>query len=182
MGRLIGGSRRERLITAGTALAIVIAIVAVIVLITGGSDGGDSGSDATDQTAYPEEADRICVQSTQAVALVANRVSKSQDDPAAALALYARAVVELAAQWRSRLGSLDPPPERQDAANSLELALAKLKLKARQIAEQAEAGEDLRRLRSQLDAAGVRVAHAIDALGLDRCAKERLSLGRLETG
>ena len=41
------------------------------------------------------------MQSTQAVALVANRVSKSEDDPAAALALYARAVVEIAAEWRS---------------------------------------------------------------------------------
>jgi hypothetical protein len=178
MGRLIGGSRRERLITAGTAVAIVIAIVAVIVLVTGGSDEGDSGSEA----AYPEQATRICVLSKQALAVVANRASKSENDPAAALALYARAVVELAAQWRSRLGSLDPPPERQDAANSLELALAKLERKARQIAEQAEAGEDLRRIRSQLDAAGARVAQAIDELGLDRCAKERLSLGRLETG
>jgi hypothetical protein len=181
MGRLIGGSRSERLITAATALAIVIAIVAVIVLVTGGADDGDSG-DSGDQVAYSKQAEQTCLSSKRAFAAVAKRVSRSENDPTAALALYAGAVAELAGDWRSRLAGLDPPSDRQEAADQLDEALAKVEDEASQVARQAQAGEDLKRLRVRLAAAGARAEQAIEALGLDACAEDGLGIGELQTG
>jgi outer membrane protein OmpA-like peptidoglycan-associated protein len=182
MGRLIGRSRRERLITAGTALAIVIAIIAVIVLVTGGSDDGDSGSEAVDQAAYAEQASRICVQSKQAVAVVANRAARRENDPAAAFQLFAAAAADVASQWRKRFAALDTPSDRQEAAAQLQFALAKLEGEAGQVSLKAKNSEDLSRLRARLAAAGARVETAIEPLRLGACAKEQLVLGRVETG
>ena len=60
-GRLLGRTRRERVITAVTVLALVIAIVAVVALTTG-----------DDQDEYTEQANAICVESKQALATVAD--------------------------------------------------------------------------------------------------------------
>ena len=181
MGRLIGRSRRERLITAGTALAVVIAIVAVIIVATGGSDDGDSGQDSGEQPAYQKQAEQTCLGSKRALAAVAKRVSRSEDAPTAALALYAAAVAELVNDWRSRFTALDPPPDREQAANRLEFALAKLVVVARGVAVQANAGEDPRRLRARLAHFGARVEQAVEALRLERCAKGGLGIGRPES-
>jgi hypothetical protein len=183
MGRLIGGSSHERLITAGTALAIVIAIVAVIVLATGGSDDGDSaGSEGGDsQAPYAQEADRLCTNYKRAVAVAATRAARSEDDPGAALALFGGAAADLVAQWRARLAVLEPPPDRQEGANRLQLALARLEVVARNTSGQAKKSEDLRSLRARLAGYATRLQNAIEAAGLGACAKGDLGLEQLET-
>jgi hypothetical protein len=182
MGRLIGSSRRERLITAGTVLAVVIAIVAVVVLVTGGSDDGDSrGRDSGEQPAYQKRAEQTCLGSKRALAAVAKRASRSENDPTAALALYAGAVAELAGDWRTQQDALDPPPGHEDAASRLEFALAKLEVVARGVAVQTDAGEDPRRLRARLAHVGARVEQAVEANRLDRCAKGGLRIGQPES-
>lgn len=173
MGRLIGRSRRERLISAGIAIALVIAIAAVIAISTGGSEDTD---------AYVEKADRMCIESKQALAVVGNRVSESQRDQKGALALYAGAAAEIAADWRSRLAGLDPPPDSKEASARLDEALAKFTDEADEVVIRTEAGQDPRRLRTQLAAAGSHTQEATDALGLDGCAEAGLAIGRLDTG
>jgi zinc-ribbon domain len=173
MGRLIGRSRRERLISAGIAIALVIAIAAVIAISTGGSEHTD---------AYVEKADRMCIESKQALAAVGNRVSESQRDQKGALALYAGAAAEIVADWRSRLAGLDPPPDWKEASARLDEALAKFKDEADEVVIRTEAGQDPRRLRTQLAAAGSHTQEATDALGLDGCAEAGLAIGRLDTG
>jgi hypothetical protein len=175
MGRLIGRSRRERLITAGTALAIVIAIVAVIVLVTDGSEGGDS-------QAYAQQADQLCGKYKRAIAIVAERASRSEGDPAAALAVFGNPAVAIAARWSARLAALDPPRDEQPAAARLELAVAKFGVEARQVAQEAKKGEDLSDLTARLGAAEARVQNAIEAAGLETCVKGQLGVGELETG
>jgi zinc-ribbon domain len=177
MGRLIGRNRRERQISAGIAIALVVAIVAVIAISTGGSEDTDGA-----QSAYVEQADRICIESKQALAIVGNRVSESRRDPKGALALYAGAVAEIAADWRSRLAGLDPPPDSKEASARLDEALAKLKDEADEVVVRAQAGQNPRRLRTQLAAAGSRTQQATDALGLEDCAEGELAIGRLDTG
>jgi zinc-ribbon domain len=173
MGRLIGRSRRERLISAGIAIALVIAIAAVIAISIGKSEDTD---------AYVEKADRMCIESKQALAVVGNRVSESQRDQKGALALYAGAAAEIAADWRSRLAGLDPPPDSKEASARLDEALAKFKDEADEVVIRTEAGQDPRRLRTQLAAAGSSTQEATDALGLDGCAEAGLAIGRLDTG
>jgi zinc-ribbon domain len=170
MGRLIGRSRRERLISAGIAIALVIAIAAVIAISTGGSEDTD---------AYVEKADRMCIESKQALAVVGNRVSESQRDEKGALALYAGAAAEIAADWRSRLAGLDPPPDSKEASARLDEALAKFKDEADEVVIRTEAGQDPRRLRTQLAAAGSHTQEATDALGLDGCAEAGLAIGAI---
>jgi zinc-ribbon domain len=170
-GRLIGRSRRERLITAAITIALGIAVVAVIFLVTDG-----------DQDEYVARADLICVESKQALAIVEDRVSEARGESAAALALYGGATAEVVADWRSRLARLDPPSDRQEAASQLDEALAKVDDEASQAARQAQAGEDLKRLRARLAAAGARAEQAIEALGLDACAEGGLGIGELQTG
>jgi hypothetical protein len=174
MGRLIGRSRRERLISAGIAIALIIAIAAVIAISTGGSEDGA-------QSAYVEQADRICIESQQALAIVDNQVSESRRDPTGAIALYAGAVAEIAADWRSRLARLDPPPDSKEASARLDEALAKFKREADEVVIRAQVGQDPRRLRARLAAAGSRIKEATDALGLEDCADGELTIGRLDT-
>jgi hypothetical protein len=180
--RLIGGSRRERLVTAGTAVVIVIAIVAVIVLATVGSDGGGTGaSNRGDAQAYQKQAERLCLLSKRSIAQLATRASRSRDGRHPPLALYAGAVSEIAADWRNGLMVIEPPPDRQQAVNRLVLALARLEVVGRNVARQADKGGDPSRLEARLTAYGKDAEPAVEALGL-RCAKGGLGIGRLDTG
>ena len=173
MGRLIGRSRRERLISAGIAIALLVAIAAVIAISTGGSEDTDT---------YVEKADRICIKSKQALVVVGNRVSESRRDPTGAIALYAGAAAEIAADWRSRLAGLDPPPDSKEASARLDEALAKFKHEADEVVLRAQVGQNPRRLKARLAAAGSRAQEASDALGLEDCAEGDLAIGRLDTG
>jgi hypothetical protein len=167
---MVGRTRRERLITAATVIALGIGIVAVIALT---SDG--------DEDEYLEQADGICVESKQALAKVAERISESGRQSTEALALYRGAVAEIAADWRSRLAALDPPTDRRGAAADLEEALAGVEAEATQ-AGLAEPGGASRSPEARLTAAGARAEQAIAALGLEACAEGGLGIGRLETG
>jgi hypothetical protein len=166
---MLGRTRRERLITAGTVIALGLAIVAVIALTSNG-----------DEDEYIEQADGVCVESKQALATVAERVSESGRQSAEALALYRGAVAEIAADWRSRLAALDPPPDRQEAAADLEEALAGVEAEAAP-AGLAEPGGASGGPQARLPAAGGRAEQAIEALGLEACAEGGLGIGRLET-
>ena len=169
-GRLLGRTRRERVITAVTVLALVIAIVAVVALTTG-----------DDQDEYTERADAICMESKQALAAVADRIAKSESQTAAAVSLNGNATAEIVAVWRRRLASLDPPPDRRKAATQLDQALTVVERAAKE-AGALPAPADAERLLVQLVAAGARADQAVAALGLEACAEGRLGIGRLERG
>jgi hypothetical protein len=169
-GRLVGGTRRERMITAVTVLALVIAIVALVALTTG-----------DDQDEYTEQANAICVESKQALDAVADRIANSKVQLAAAISLNGKATAEIVADWRRRLASLDPAPDRQEAAAKLDQSLGQVEAEARKVAGQARAGGDPSRLEGHLAAAGARAEQAIEELDLEACAEGGLGIRTFET-
>jgi hypothetical protein len=173
-GRLIGRSARERRITAATVVALAIA--ALVALGANELFGGDDAQDA-----YQEEADRVCVERKQALALLSEEVLGSRKE--LTLARYGNAGAEVVAGWRSQLGSRDAPAGLQEPEVDLDRALAKVEDELRAVASRPrEGGEALRRLGDRLTTPVSRAERAIEALGLDGCADVPLALGAAAGG
>jgi hypothetical protein len=168
-GRLIGGTTRERRITAATVAALAIA--ALFALGANELLGGDDAQDA-----YQEEADRVCVERKQALALLSEEVRGSTNE--LTLARYGNAGAEVVAGWRSQLASSDAPAGLQGPEVELDRALAKVEHELRAAASRArDGGEALRRLGDRLASPASRSERAIEALGLDGCADVPPALG-----
>ncbi len=121
--RLVGMSRRERLITAATGLALAVAIAAAAVLLLGGDDEEDR---------YVERMDELCIESKQALGVLAEELPSAGG--AAAGSVYGAAAAELVVGWRSEAEVLETPAELQPAAAELGRALGELEFAMRSLA------------------------------------------------
>jgi hypothetical protein len=164
--KLVGQGRRERLITAATIVALAVAAVAVISLATDGLLGGDEDE-------YSRQADRVCVEQKQALALLVEEGSTAPGLREQALRWTAAA--QVVTDWRRRLGSIEPSPPDAEAVAELDVALGELEVAARAAGASAgDSGVDTARGVSQAIA---RLESAIDALGLEACAEVPLAAG-----
>jgi hypothetical protein len=163
--RLAGGSRRERLLTAGTAVAVVVAIVSFIAL---GSSEDDAGEDA-----YLAGADQICVEAKQRIAAAAPRALERDRGTVG----YAKDLLRGAVEWRSRLDALAPPPGLSDEAGDLEEALREVVVEVAALARVAREQDRARVVdaAAAVDDASRRVEAAIDELGLEQCGSLALA-------
>lgn len=158
---LVGTTRKARLISAVTALAIVVAIAAFIAL---DSDEG------IPRDAYTVEADRICLNSKRGI--VAARVvfarQAGQIDPGA----FARTLVPVVGKWRAQLRELAVPPDRLEEARRLEAALLDAEVRIAKLARVADRGEKDAIVASakRADEASTGVEEAVSDLGLSECA------------
>ncbi|MGH2991522.1 MAG: zinc-ribbon domain-containing protein [Solirubrobacterales bacterium] len=170
--RLVGRSRRERLISAVTGVAIVIAIVATLVLTTDGLPGSDDAEDA-----YLEQADRICVERTRALAMLSEELSGSRRDPGA-VAVYGAAGAEVVAGWRSQLEALDAPPDLDGAAEQFDQRIQALEAELTTVAERGRStgSRAAPPLSEALAKAGARTERGIQALVLEQCARAPLAI------
>jgi hypothetical protein len=116
-------SRRERLVTAATGLALAIAIGAAAVLLLGGDDEEDR---------YVERMDELCIESKQALGVLAEEVASAEG--ARSGDVYGTAAAEIVVGWRSEGEMLATPAQLQPAANELGVALGDLELAMRSIA------------------------------------------------
>jgi len=164
---LIGTTRRARLITAGTVVAIAIAIVAFILL--------DPAEDEIPRDAYTVAADEICVGAKKQIAAAAGR-SAAGEDPGA----YADRLVPIVSGWRSEFNALDPPPDRQDQAQTLDAALRDVQVESGALARVAREGsrKEVLEASGRVDDLTIAVEENLAALNLDRCAD--LALGAPE--
>lgn len=157
---LIGRSRRERLVTIATLVAILITIGAFVALDTGGDGGSKQGSEATGV----EAVGLACVAAKKQIRSAARRAIR---DPRAGLEDYAgsllRAVVDFRAVVRAQ-----PADERLVPLDEALLAVA-IDTGALSRAARERSG-DLAGLTAELDAATGEAEAAIVRLGLDRCA------------
>jgi hypothetical protein len=161
--RLVGTTRRARLITAGTALAIVVAIVAAFAL-----PSNDSG---IPRDSYTIAADRICVNAKKQIGAAGSRAladaSRGPSDPGE----YARALVPIVAQWRVDFDGLHTPDDRVQQANALNEALLEVETQASSLALAAErSATDLAARAQRVDELTKGVESAIGDLGLDECS------------
>jgi hypothetical protein len=178
--RLIGAGRRERLITAATVIALVVAIAAFIALPTD-DDADEGGSRPTDP--YTARAERICL---DAKVELATAGSGTVADPSAApIADYARQAELTTRRARERLAALEVPPDRRDEAAALDARLRDAEAEIERLGRLAGTRTGINQLPVQtarVEAAGQAVEEAVAQLGLKECAELQVGLTRLEEG
>jgi hypothetical protein len=172
--KLAGESRRARLLTIGTALAMVAAIVAFLALP---SDGGDE----IPYDAYARAADRLCVAEKESI-VAAGQKALAESSGGAQLAAYAGGLVPVVVEWRSSLDGLSPPADRAEQAEGLSAALRRVAVEAGATARIARTlGQKSALARAkEVDAATAEVEQAVDDLGLRRCGN--LGIGVVRGG
>ncbi len=130
ISRALGATRRARLLSAGTALAVVIAIFAAIAL-----PANDNGRDVP-RDSYTVAADRVCVGAKKQIGATSSRALAAARNGGPAE--YARNLVPIVAQWRVDFNSLHPPTDRVDLANDLDASLRDVETQAASLALAAE--------------------------------------------
>jgi hypothetical protein len=166
---LVGTTRKARLVTAGTAIAVVVAVGAFIAL-----DADEEDADTIPRDSYTVTADGICLVGKRQI-IAAERQSLSQG---ANTSEVAAALLPIVATWRSEFGALRPPPDRTEEAQELDGALRDVELEIAELARVAEGGNRARTLASarRADQAATRVEEAVAGLGLGLCGQLTIGL------
>jgi hypothetical protein len=168
LGRLIGTTRRARLITAGTALAIVIAIFALLTL--------PNDENAIPRDAYTIKSDGICVAAKKRIGAASSKAlaDARNGNPGE----YARNLVPIVAQWRLDFEALQAPADRAEQVVALDDDLLAVEIKAASLALAADRGApDLVARAQDLDHLTQDVEGAIKDLGLDDCSNITIAPG-----
>jgi hypothetical protein len=169
--RLAGETRRARLLTAGTALALLVAIAAFIAL-------RPSEDKSIPRDAYTLAAEKVCLGAkSQIVAAeqAAVRAAAHRDQSS-----VARALVPIVATWRAEMGTLKTPDDRLELAEDLDRALREVEIQVSKLALVASSGDRGRILRQarRVDEETTGVEAAITALGLEECANQTIGFAR----
>lgn len=165
LGAAIGRTRTERLLAAGTIVAVAIAVVAFFAL-----DTEEPRADA-----FTKAADSRCVEAKQAIALAGQQTVGSSGSRARIR--FTGALVAAVADWMLAFEELDPPKNDSERAGQLSAALLDLSVVASRLNRAARAGDSraIKTRATAVDRASIRVEEAVAALNLQRCA--RISLG-----
>jgi hypothetical protein len=161
---LVGSTRKARLLTAGTAVAVLVAIAAFVAL-----DPADD--DEIRRDAYTIEADRICVAAKSQIVAEQRRALSGAGGNAGAV--YARSLVPIVATWRLGLEELGRPADRTAQILDLDAALREVEIELAGLALIADEGSPgpTDALAADVDAASASVERAISALGLRDCSR-----------
>jgi zinc-ribbon domain len=167
VANVIGRDRRTRLLTAGTALAVVVAVAAFVALDTG--DGG-ARSDP-----YTRAADQACVEAKQRLA----RTGRRAFDPegGTSRARYAEELVRVVTELRFTLQGLDARAGHAGDAADLDVALREASVEIGALARVARTGGEqaLGEQAARADGATERVEEAIEQAGLRECSRLALA-------
>jgi len=169
--RLVGRDRRTRILTLGTALALVVAVIAFFAL-----DSDDEGEATVPQDALTRELDESCVQHKGEIA-AAQREALAQGGPTA----YSESLVPIVGEWREELGQAAVPADRTVLVSDLDGGLLEVQIEAGTFARALREGNkaELTRAAGDLEAATENVEAAITNLELLRCSHLVISQGRL---
>jgi ribosomal protein L18E len=164
LGRLVGTTRKARLITAATVFAVLVAVAAFIAL--------EPAEDEIPRDAYTVAGDRLCLDSKRSIVVIER--SFAAQGPGA----VARELVPVIAAWRSQLNELNAPADRKDLARELEAALLQAEIQIAGLARIAKGGETRQIVAKarEADAASSEVEEAVAALGLSECAEAAIGL------
>jgi len=169
--RLFGVTHRERLLSAATAGAIVIAAISFVAL---------KPDDDITQDSFTRAVDRSCVAAKQRITALEIQVAQQQPPNVEA---FSAALVSAVEEWRFSLQRLHPPQSHVEAVQSLDSALLDALIEAGALARVARKGTSAQ-IASQaqrVDNASARVNRAIEDLGLTSCsdlAVEPAGIGR----
>ncbi len=166
LGRIVGTTRKARIVTAATVVAFVVAIAAFFAL--------KSNEDSIPRDAYTLAAERLCFDAKAEIVTTERRASKGETDQ------FARELVPIVATWRSGMSELKVPPDRTEQAALLEAALLEAEVKIGKLARVSSDGDRAAVVASarQADAASTDVEEAVSGLGLTQCARATIGLAR----
>jgi hypothetical protein len=167
LAQLVGPTRRARLATAVTVIALVIAVVAFLSL--------DTNGDETAESPYLQSVDRVCVAEKERISALGREVlSQELPNPRE----FPSVLVTALAEWQSSLRQTPPPPEHAEEIQALEASLLATLVEAgklsRLIREEASA-QVINKQAQAVDEATGRLNETIDVSGLPVCADLQVS-------
>jgi hypothetical protein len=160
---VVGTTRRARIVTALTVLAVAVAVVAFIVLRSGDTEG------EVPQDAYLRGQDRVCVaEKTRLSSLESETLTTAEPD----INLFSSLLVRVVTEWQANLHASSPPPVHVPGVRQAEAALLGVLIEAGKLNRLAREGATPAQIATQteaVDAATKHVDPAFEALGLERC-------------
>lgn len=168
--RLLGTTRRARLLSAGTVVAAVLAVAAFVAL--------KSGSEET-QDPFMRSLDKACLEEKERIAAFERQApSRSR----ASAATFATGLVSLVEEWRLNLAQIPVAPSHAADVHLLDTRLRDVLIEAGTLARVAREGKP-QQIVSQaqsVDNATKRADQAIEDLGLSNCSA--FKVGATESG
>ncbi len=168
-GSLIGESRKARLVTLGTVVAIAVAVVAFLALKPASEDSSTIPRDA-----YTVAADNMCIAAKKNF-VTAEREAIADQSSGARL----DRLVPVVSNWRSEFESMRVPTDRVEQARHVSEALRQVEIQLSGLDLATENGEKSAELASakKVEAASTEVEKAILELGLTHCATKTIEFG-----
>ncbi len=175
--RLVGSTRRERLVTAGIAAALVIAAVSLFALPS------EDETPADPRDPYIQELDAICLDAK--VELQAAR-AEAADAPQVgvnSVRVYTRRFAPITERFRARMAALEPPPQYAAKVAELDDALRRIAAAGRRGASfpQAQGERTLAEL-GRVQRIGGRVESLVTELGLTACETVKVTSSEIGDG
>lgn len=161
LGSIVGTTRRARLLSALTALAIAIAVIAFIALSP--DEGGTAGDP------FLRRLDRECVAAKNRITQLESETLR-QSSPN--LEQFSAQLVAVVAEWRTALAEASPPGEHAGDLASLEAKLREVLIQAAVLNRAAREGASARVITGQaqaVDRATAAIDPALERLGLEEC-------------
>lgn len=165
LDEVVGTTRRARIVTALTVLAIVVAVVAFIMLRSG------SPGDAVRQDAYLREQDRVCIgEKARISSLESETLATNQPN----INLFSSLLVRVVTEWQANLHDSSPPARHAPGVRMVESALLGVLIEAGtldRLAREGSAPKQIAKQTEAVDRATAKVDPALESLGLDHCAE-----------
>jgi hypothetical protein len=166
LSALIGTSRKARLVTLGTVVALIVVVVAFIALKPADEDSGEIPRDS-----YTVAADNMCVAAKQKIVAVEREALDGAGGDTALVRL-----VPVISGWRGEFEAIRVPTDRVDQARAVSEALRQVEIQLAGLTLAAEEGESKGEVSSaaKVDEASAEVETAVSELGLTHCAQRTI--------
>lgn len=159
--RIIGPTRRARMLSTATVVAIAVAVAAFALL---------KPSKERDQDAFTTAADKTCVAAKQRIAALEARAAHERPPNAAG---FARALLVAVEEWRFDQNPSDAPPSHSSDVKALDSSLLDILMRTGTLARIAEGGGSAAEVAAaarMVDVASKQVDQDVEELGLKRCS------------
>jgi hypothetical protein len=167
---LLGTTRRARILTLATAVALLAAVAAFIAL--------KPADDTIPRDRYTITADRMCLDAKRQIVATERRSLRGADrgGPGA----FSRDLVPVVSTWRSEFQALRVPSDRVDQAQALAVALQRVEIELAALSLVADKGNTPATLdqAKQVDVATAAVEEAVASLNLEHCASETIGYSK----
>jgi zinc-ribbon domain len=169
LAALIGTSRKARLTTLGTAVALAVAVAAFIALKPSEEEA------KIPRDAYTIAADNMCVTAKHKIVAVERKALAEPGKGDAALSQ----LVPVVSGWRGEFEAMRVPTDRVEQARHVSEALRQVEIQLSGLSLAADQGESAGALASakKVDEASAGVERAIAELGLSHCARQTIEFG-----